>query len=82
MGCDNYVKINIVILIFFHVSTALVGLGLLIFEVSRSHSDTSHSAGFLWTSDQPVAEASSRKHTTFTRDSHSCPQRYSNPQSQ
>ena len=28
---------------FFHVSTAVVVLGLLIVEVSRSHSDTSHS---------------------------------------
>ena len=32
-------------------------------EVSRSHSDTPHSVGFLWTSDQPVAE-------TFTCTTH------------
>ena len=36
----------------------LVGQGLLIIEASRSHSDTSHSVGLLWTSDQPVAETS------------------------
>jgi len=34
----------------------LVGQGLLIIEVSRSHSDTPHSVGLLWTSDQPDAE--------------------------
>jgi hypothetical protein len=33
----------------------LVGQGLLIIEASRSHSDTQHSVGLLWTSDQPDA---------------------------
>jgi hypothetical protein len=33
-----------------------VGQGLPIIEASRSHSDTPHSVGLLWTSDQPVAE--------------------------
>ena len=59
MDCDNYLNINIVIILFFHVSTALVDLDLLIVDVSRSHSDTQRSVGFLWTSDQPVAETSS-----------------------
>ena len=36
----------------------LVGQGLLIFEASRSHSDTAHSVGLPCTSDQPVAETS------------------------
>jgi hypothetical protein len=36
----------------------LLGQGLLIIEVSRSHSDTPHSVGLLWTSDQPDAETS------------------------
>jgi hypothetical protein len=36
----------------------LVGSGLLIIEASKSHSDTPHSAGLLWTSDQPDAETS------------------------
>jgi hypothetical protein len=35
-----------------------VGQGLLIIEASRSHSDTPHSVGLLWTSDQPDAETS------------------------
>jgi hypothetical protein len=35
---------------FFHFSTALVVLGFLIIDVSRSHSDTSDSVGLLWTS--------------------------------
>ena len=35
-----------------------VGQGLLIIEDSRSHSDTPHSVGLLWTSNQPDAEAS------------------------
>jgi hypothetical protein len=36
----------------------LGGLGRLIIEASRSHSDTPHSVGLLWTSDQPDAETS------------------------
>jgi hypothetical protein len=36
----------------------LGGLGRHIFEASRSHTDTSHSVGPLWTSDQPDAENS------------------------
>jgi len=32
-----------------------VGQVLLIIQASRSHSDTPHSAGLLWTSDQPDA---------------------------
>jgi hypothetical protein len=35
-----------------------VAKDLLIIESSRSYSDTSHSAGLLWTSDQPDAETS------------------------
>jgi len=35
-----------------------VGQGLLIIEDSRSHSDTPHSVGLLWTSDQSDAETS------------------------
>jgi hypothetical protein len=38
---------DIKIWIIFHRSTALVGLGLLLGEVSRSHSDTPHSEGLL-----------------------------------
>jgi hypothetical protein len=33
-----------------------LGQGFLIIETSQSHSDTPHSVGLLWTSDQPVAE--------------------------
>ena len=33
-----------------------MGLDLLMLEVSRSHSDTSHWVGLFWTSDRPVAE--------------------------
>jgi hypothetical protein len=60
----------------------LVGKGLLIVEASRSHSDTSHSVGLLWTSDQPDAQTSTWQHTTLTRDRHPCPRRDSNSQSQ
>jgi hypothetical protein len=34
------------------------GQGLPIIEASRSHSDTTHSARLLWTSNQPDAETS------------------------
>ena len=57
-----------------------VGQGLLIIEASRSHSDTPHSVGLLWTSDQPDAEPSSGQHST--RDRHPCTRQDSNPQSQ
>ena len=43
---------------FFHGSTDLVGLGLLIVEVSSSHSDTPQSLGLLCTSDRLGAETS------------------------
>ena len=43
-------------LLCFHGSTALVGQGLLIIEISRSHSDTPHWVGLLRTSDRPDAE--------------------------
>ena len=59
----------------------LVGQDLII-KASRSHSDTPHSVGLLWTSDQPVAETSTWQHTPLTRDRHPCSRRYSNPQSQ
>jgi len=62
--------------------TIPVGQGLLINEDSWSHSDTPQSVGLLWTSDQLVAEASTRQHTTFTTDRHPCPRWDSNPQSQ
>jgi hypothetical protein len=35
-----------------------VGQGLFIIENSRSHSDTPHSVGLLWTSDQSDSETS------------------------
>jgi hypothetical protein len=50
-----------------------VGQGLLIIEASRSHSDTPHSVGLLWTSDQPDAETPTWQHTTLTRDRHMTP---------
>ena len=39
-----------------------VGQGFLIYEVSRSHNDTPHSVGLLWTSDQLVAETFTWRH--------------------
>jgi hypothetical protein len=48
---------------FFHCSTALVCLGLLIVVASRSYSDTPHSVGLLWTSDWPDADTSTSQHS-------------------
>jgi hypothetical protein len=48
----------------------LVGQGLLIIEVSRSHSDTLHSVGFLWTSDQPDLEISDNTRQSQKADNH------------
>jgi hypothetical protein len=58
------------LLILFHGLISLVGLGLPIGEVLRSHSDTSPSVGLLWVSDRPVAETSTWQHTTLIRDRH------------
>jgi len=54
----------------------------LIIEDSRSHSDTPHSVGRLWTSDQPDAGTSTWQHTPLTRCRHPCPRQESNPQYQ
>jgi hypothetical protein len=51
----------------FHGSTTLVGIRLLIVEVTRSHSNTPHSVGLHWTSDGPVAETSTWQHTMRKR---------------
>ena len=48
--------------------------GLLIVEVSRSHSDTSYSVGNLWTSDRPVArDLYLTTHTTVNKRQASMP---------
>jgi len=44
--------------------------------------DAQQSVGLLWTSDQPVAKASTWQHTTITTDKHPCLRRDSKPQSQ
>jgi hypothetical protein len=67
--------------VFLMVQQPPVGQGLLIIEASRLHSDTPHSVGLLWTSDQPDAETSTWKHKTLTTDRHPCPHRDSNSQS-
>jgi len=49
-------------------ATARVGQGLLIIEVSKLHTTTPpQSVGFLWTSDQLVAETSTRQHTALSQ---------------
>jgi len=49
---------------------------------SRSHSGRPQSVGLPWTSEQPVAETSTRQHTTHTTNKHPCSRRDANPQSQ
>jgi hypothetical protein len=59
-----------------------VGQGVLIVEDSWSHSDTTHSVGLLWTSNQTDAGTSTWQHTTLTTDTHPCSRWDSNPRSQ
>jgi hypothetical protein len=59
-----------------------VGQGLLIIEASWSHSDTPHSVGLLWMSDQPDEDTSTWRHTALTTATHPCARRDSKPQSQ
>ena len=47
---------------YFYGSTALVGLGFLTAEVSRSQSDIPQSVGLLWMSDQPPENLYLTKH--------------------
>jgi len=58
----------------------VVGQGVLIIVVSRSHSGTTNSVGFLWTSDQPDTETFTTTHNTHHR--HPCQWWNSKPQSQ
>jgi len=44
-----------------------VGQGLLIIEISRSHSDTPQSVGLLWMCEQPDADLHLSKHNTRKR---------------
>jgi len=44
--------------IFFHGCTAILGLGLIVVEVSRLHRNTPQWVVILWTSDRPIAETS------------------------
>jgi hypothetical protein len=46
----------------------LVGHDLFIVEASRSHSDTPHSVGVPWTSDQPDAENYTSQHTKHSQE--------------
>ena len=43
-----------------------VGQRLLIIDPARSHSDTPHSVGLLWTNDQPDPQTSTYQHTALT----------------
>jgi hypothetical protein len=64
----NILYIIITYCLFFPMAQQpLGGLGRLTIEASRSHSDTPHSVGLLWTSDQPAAETSTWQHTTLIR---------------
>jgi hypothetical protein len=65
-----------------HGPTAASDQGLRIIEASRSHSDTPHSVGLLWTSDQPVAETSTWQYTKITTGKHPYHRRDLNPHSQ
>jgi hypothetical protein len=53
--CGPYLYLPHIGYLFWHGSTALVCLGLLIIEVPQSHS-----VGFLWTRDGPLAETSTQ----------------------
>jgi hypothetical protein len=60
MKCYPYgglVRMHIIIE-FFMALHSLVGQSLLIIEASRSHPETPHAVGLLWTSDQPGAQTS------------------------
>jgi hypothetical protein len=51
----------------------LAGQGIIFVKTSRSHSDTPHSVGLLWTNDQPDAKTSLWQHTSLTKTQTSTP---------
>ena len=55
--------------LFFVALQPIAGQGPHVFQASRSYSDTPHSVGSLWTSDQPHADSptSPQSHTTHNR---------------
>jgi len=59
-----------------------VGLGFLVAEVQRSHSNTLHSVGLLWTSDRRISETSTRKTQDIDKGETSMPRWDLDPQSQ
>jgi hypothetical protein len=69
---------------YFHpgLQQPLVSQGLLIIEGSRLSSDTTHSVGLLWKSDQPNEETSTLQHIIIRKDRRLWPRQHSNPQSQ
>ena len=56
-------KTNSTIIIISTAQQSILGQGVLIMEVSRSHSDTPHSVGILWMSDQTDTETFTWQHT-------------------
>jgi hypothetical protein len=60
----------------------LVGQSVLTVVASQPHSDTPHSVGLLWTSNETGAETSTWKHTALKGDSLQSHQRESDLQSQ
>ena len=61
---------------------SLIGQDLLFIKRSRSQSDTPHSVGLSWRSNQPDAWASTWQHTTLTRGRQPYTRQDSNPKSQ
>jgi hypothetical protein len=73
LACSPYTLLYIIIInnnnnnLFFPMARQpLVDQSLLIIEALRSHSDTAHSVGLLWTSDQPDAKTCTWQPTTPT----------------
>ena len=66
---------NSVTNILFHGLTALLSLSILAVEVTRSHSDTPHSTGLLWTRDHPGTGTLTWQHTTLAPDKQPCSRR-------
>jgi hypothetical protein len=60
---DTLVLFSLKGIIYSMARQPIVGQGLLIVKASRSHSETSHSIGLLWTSDQPDADTAN--YTTY-----------------
>ena len=65
---NHFMRIDLLNNFFSMARQPLLGQGFLIIEASRSHSDTPHSVGLFWASDQPPAQRPLPDNTRYSQE--------------